>query len=152
MDNFFLFIFFCFFVSLRCISLFVFLDFIFHIFYSELGMQSWKHSPFLSLELEAFLRLDLRNAHLSKKCLQPKTFEYIIQLQYYKKKCRSEQIVWWAWRASQLIIWKSGSSLIFLQLWSPQIDHDHKLGQIWKITSTNWTKSRQYKASLIETF
>ena len=80
-----------------------------------------------------------------------------ILLIYYWIAILQETIQKWAnslvdLKSSQLIIWKSGSSLIFLQLWSPQIDHGHKLGQIWKITSTNWTKSRQYKASLIETF
>ena len=86
-----------------------------------------------------------------KGCLQPNSF-CIIQLRYYKTKIQKWAISLVGLKSSQLIIWKSGSSLIFLQLWSPQIDHDHKLGQIWKITSTNWPKSRQYKASLIGTF
>ena len=31
-----------------------------------------------------------------KKKVAIQSFSFIIQLQYYKKKCRHEQIVWWA--------------------------------------------------------
>ena len=150
------FIYFLFSVSLRCISLFVLLCYIFHISLFLTWNAKLEALTFPLSGTGGISLLGSQECAPEQKRLQPNPFLLLFNCNITRKKFRSEQIVWWAWKPHSWIIWKSGSSLIFLQLWSPQIDHGHKLGQIWEITelltSTNWTKSRQYKASLIGTF
>ena len=85
-------------VSLLCISLLFFNDFIFHIFLLLTWNAKLEALTFPLSGTGGISLLGSQECAPEQKRLQPNPF-CIIQLQYYKKKCRSEQIACWASKA-----------------------------------------------------